>query len=69
MLKVIYENKSLDISNLNIQSSVYTNLTGKLVILLLLLGLERVPPLAQYFTDGPVVLIRVPLVNQLAVTF
>ncbi len=38
------------------------------MILLLLFGSQRVPPLTQYFTDGTVVLVGVPLVNQRTVT-
>lgn len=34
------------------------------MVLLLLFGSQRVPPLTQYFTDGTVVLVRMPLVNQ-----
>lgn len=37
------------------------------MILLLLFGSQRIPPLAQYFTDSAVVLVGVPLMNQCTV--
>lgn len=43
-------------------------LEGKVVILLLLFGSQSVPPFAQYFTDGAVVLVRVSLMHQRTVT-
>lgn len=42
-------------------------LEGKIMILLLLFGSQRVPPLAQYFTDSAVVLVGVPLMDQCTV--
>lgn len=45
-----------------------TDLASQLIVLLLLLRLERVPPLAEDLADGAVVLVRVHLVHDLAVT-
>ena len=36
----------------------------KVVVFLLLFGSQSVPPLSQNLANGPVVLIRVPLVNE-----
>ena len=45
------------------------HLKGQVVILLLLLRAQRVPPLAQDFGNSPVVLIRMALVNESPVPF
>lgn len=44
-------------------------LCGKTLVLLLFFRSKRVPPLAEYLTDGAVVLVGVTLMYQRAVTF
>ena len=39
-------------------------LEGEIVVLLLLLGSQRVPPFAEDLRNGPIVLVGVPLVHQ-----
>lgn len=45
------------------------NLEGQIVVLLLLVGPQRVPPLPQDLADRPVVLVGVSLVHQGTVAF
>jgi len=40
------------------------HLEGEIVVLLLLLGSQRVPPFAEDLRNGPIVLVGVPLVHQ-----
>lgn len=44
------------------------NLEGQIVVLLLLLGAEGIPPLPQNLADRPVVLVWVPLMYQCSMT-
>ncbi len=68
---VLISKERQQISMISFSYAVFDNISqkilyleGKIMILLLLFGSQCVPPLTQYFTDGTVVLVGVPLVNQ-----